>query len=131
MAGVLDPPMAAYPFIPLFGRWAAERGHPKDDLACLPAKPGFGVSFANRPLQPQNSIDQLLPRRASKPRLGRKHRQFAHLPAITAFGLVCRGAAWLAPHKSKFEPAAQFRLVVSDLREQMIARSDHASVGFF
>ena len=37
----------------------------------------------------------------------------------------------LSPGGSQFEPAAQARLVVLDLGEQMIARGDHALEGFF
>ena len=98
MAGVLDPPMAAYPFIPLLGRRTAERGHPEDDLARLPAKPGVGVAFADGALQPQNGFDQLFPRGVLEPCLGRERRQLPRFPAISTRRFVCRAAARLAPH---------------------------------
>ena len=40
-------------------------------------------------------------------------------------------AGWLSSAGSQFKPAAQARLVVLDLGEQMIARGDHALERFF
>lgn len=131
MAAVFDPPMSPDVVVPLFGRRTAERGHPEDGLVGPAQHPGFGVTFPHGALQPQNGFDQRFPRRAAEPGLGRKHRQFARFPAVAAFAFARRGTAGLAPHGSKLEPPAQIRLVVFDLREQMIARGDHASERFF
>lgn len=42
MAGVLDAPVAVYPFVPLFGRRAAKRRQSEDRFGRLAAKPGLG-----------------------------------------------------------------------------------------
>ena len=67
----------------------------------------------------------------AKPRLGGKDRQFAGLPAIAALRFVDGIAARLAPDGPEFEPAAQGRVVVLDLGEQVAAGGDHALKRFF
>jgi len=62
----------------------------------------------------------------AEPRLGGKDRQLARLPAIAAFGLAFREAARFAAGRAEFEPATQAGLIGFHLRQQMIARGDHA-----
>ncbi|MGA9598843.1 MAG: hypothetical protein WBS22_01025, partial [Methylocystis sp.] len=62
----------------------------------------------------------------AKPRFGGKDRQLARLPAIAALGVAFRIAARLAARATELEPAPQAGLIVLHLRQQMIARGDHA-----
>src|ERR1035438_9782761 len=52
-------------------------------------------------------------------------------PTVAARGLALVRAGWLSSCGSQFKPAAQARLVVLDLGEQMIARGYHALERFF
>ena len=123
--------MRANPFVPALGRLVGSRGNPEDGLLRLPAKSGLGIALADRSLKAEHGLDQVFPRRMAKPRLCLKHRQYAGFPAVAARGLALVRAGWLSSCGSQFKPAAQARLVVLDLGEQMIARGDHALERFF
>lgn len=131
VTAILNAPMRANPFVPALGRLVRSGGDPEDDLGRLRAKSRCWVALADRALQAEHGLDQVFPGRMAKPRLGRKHRQFAGFPAVAARGLALVRAGWLSSCGSQFKPAAQARLVVLDLGEQMIARGDHALERFF
>lgn len=131
VTAILNAPMRANPFVPALGRLVRSGGDPEDDLGRLRAKSRCWVALADRALQAEHSLDQGFPGRMAKPRLGRKHRQFAGFPTVAARGLALVRAGWLSSCGSQFKPAAQARLVVLDLGEQMIARGDHALERFF
>ena len=131
MAAVLDAPVPADPRVPLLWRKSRRRGDPEDGLATARPKSGRGIAPKDRALQAQHGFDELLPRRARKPRLSVKGFQLSRLEAIAAFGLAPRAVARLASRRSERELSAQARLVVLHLREQMISGRDDALKSFF
>ncbi len=131
VAAVFDAPVAAYPLAPLFGGATVSRGHPEDNFGRRFAKAGFGVAPANRALQSQDGVDELFPGRTAKPRLGREYRQLTSFPTVSARTLARGGRARLAARRSEFEFGSQGRLVVLDLRQQVIAGGDRALESFF
>ncbi len=131
VTAILNAPMRANPFVPALGRLAGSGRDPEGDLVCLGAKTRRRVALVDRALQAEHGLDQVFPWRMAKPRLGRKHRQFAGFPAVAARGLALVRTGWLSACGSQFKLTAQARLVVLDLGEQMIARGDHALERFF
>jgi len=131
MAAILDAPVPADPRVPLLWRKSRRRGDPEDDLATARPKSGRGIAPKDRALQAQHGFDELLPRRARKPRLSVKGFQLSRLEAIAAFGLAPRAVARRASRRSECELSAQARLVILHLRQQMIVRGDHALERFF
>ena len=132
MAAVLDAPMPANPGVPLLRRKALRRGDPEGGLAARGPKSGRGVASMHDALQAQHRLDQRLPWRAREPGFGVKNFKSARLVAIAPpLGHALRTVARLASCRSEFEALSQARLVVLHLREQMIARLDHALERFF
>src|SRR5271166_1575017 len=121
LTAVLDAPVTPDPLVPALRRLAGSRGNPEDGLVLLLAKSGLGIALADRALQPEHGLDEAVPRRTAEPRLGRKNRQFAGLPAIAAGSHAFGRSARLAARRSQFELASQARLVAFDLGQQMIA----------
>ena len=131
MTAVLNAPVGADPFVPAIRRRAKGRRNPEDGLARSLAKSSRRIALIDSALQPKHGLDQFFPRRMAEPRLGWECGQLARFPAIAARGLAFRGPARLTARRSKFKLAAQARLIVLDLGQQMIARGDHAREHFF
>lgn len=131
MAAVFDAPVASDPFVPLLWRWSMSGRNPKDDLAGLPAKAGRRIAPADRALRPHHGFDERFPRRMAEPRFGGKDGQLACFPTISALGFAFRKAARFAAGGAEFQPAAQAGLIALHLRQQMIARGNHAFEQFF
>jgi len=121
MAAVLDAPVSADPRVPAFRGRSRGRRNPEDGLASLLEESGRRIAPPNRAFQPQHGLDQLFPRRIAEPCLGREYGQLSCLPAIAALVFALRTAARLAAGRSQLDLAAQARLVVLDLGQQMIA----------
>src|SRR5208283_429068 len=88
VTAILNAPMRANALVPALGRLVGSGRNPEDDLGRLGAKSRCRVALADRALQAEHGLDQVFPRRMAKPRLGRKHRQFAGFPAVAARGLA-------------------------------------------
>jgi len=88
----MHPFMQVFPRVPLLWRKVRRRADPEDGLATARPKSGRGIAPIDRALQAQHGFDELLPRRARKPRFGVKDFQLSRLEAIAAFG----------PHRSIF-----------------------------
>ena len=131
VTAILNAPMRANRFVPALGRLVGSRGNPEDGLVCLLAKSGLGIALADRSLQAEHGLDELVSTANRGTTPYRKHRQFAGFPAVAAHGLALVRTGWLSSCGSQFKLTAQARLVVLDLGEQMIARGDHALERFF
>jgi hypothetical protein len=94
-------------------------------------RPVAGSRRLDCALQPQHGLDERLPRRIAESRLRRKDRQLARFPAVAAFRPARRRAARHATRRAELEQAAQARLIVLHLRQQVIAGRDHAFDEFY
>ncbi len=110
--------------------FGCSRGDPEDDLCRLRAKSTRRGALADRSFQPKHGLDQLFPRRITKPDLGGEHHQFT-IPTIAARAIGLDTPAPLATHYAQFKPAAQAGLVILDLGQQVIARGDHGANDVF
>src|SRR4051795_12218059 len=125
MAFVLDPPKAADGGEPLRRRPSGGRGDPEHGLGSPLEQACRGTAGPDRAVEAQHGVQQTVPRRAAEPRLGGKHFQFSHLPAISADGPVLGELDWTPPLRTEFETPTQLGLIVLDLRGQMIATGNH------